>query len=64
MGESISQGYAWETNTRRPGRIRVLPIGGLKGSGLAIMMDMFGGLLTSAASEGDVVDINKDMKTP
>lgn len=34
----------------------VLPIGGPKGSGLAAMMDLFGGVLTGAAFAGDVND--------
>lgn len=34
----------------------VLPIGGPKGSGIAMMMDIFGGLLTGASFAGNVKD--------
>jgi LDH2 family malate/lactate/ureidoglycolate dehydrogenase len=34
----------------------VLPLGGPKGSGLALMMDVFAGVLTGAAFAGDVAD--------
>ncbi|KAK8201404.1 hypothetical protein M8818_005872 [Zalaria obscura] len=39
----------------------VLPIGGPKGSGLALMMDVFGGLLTGSAFGGGVIDQYKDL---
>lgn len=42
----------------------VLPIGGPKGSGLAIMMDIFGGLLTGSAFAGDVRDQFSDFSSP
>lgn len=42
----------------------VLPIGGPKGSGIAMMMDIFGGVLTGAAFAGNVVDMNGDTKKP
>ena len=42
----------------------VLPIGGPKGSGLAMMIDIFGGLLTGSAFGGDVKDQYKDFDTP
>lgn len=42
----------------------VLPIGGPKGSGLAAMMDIFGGLLTSSAFAGDVRDQYSDVAKP
>lgn len=42
----------------------VLPIGGPKGSSLAIMMDIFGGLLTGSAFAGDVKDQFSDFQNP
>ncbi|KAK9318920.1 Malate/L-lactate dehydrogenase, partial [Lipomyces orientalis] len=66
-GEEIPEGYALDENgrptTNAEAALRgvVLPIGGPKGSGLAMMMDIFGGLLTGAAFKGDVVDMNKNM---
>lgn len=65
-GESIPEGYALDefgrstTNAEAALRGVVLPIGGPKGSGLAMMMDIFGGLLSGAAFKGDVVDMNKN----
>jgi LDH2 family malate/lactate/ureidoglycolate dehydrogenase len=40
------------------------PIGGPKGSGLAIMMDIFGGLISGAAYAGDVGDMYKVLDRP
>ena len=42
----------------------VLPIGGPKGSGLAMMMDVFGGLLTGASFAGGVNDQLKVLDRP
>ena len=42
----------------------VLPIGGPKGSGLAMMMDIFGGVLSGAAYAGDVGDQYKAFDRP
>jgi LDH2 family malate/lactate/ureidoglycolate dehydrogenase len=42
----------------------VLPIGGPKGSGLAMMMDIFGGLLTGASFAGEVRDQYKVADRP
>ena len=42
----------------------VLPIGGPKGSGLAMMLDIFGGLLTGSAFGGDVKDQYNDFDNP
>lgn len=42
----------------------VLPIGGAKGSGLAMMMDIFGGLLTGASFAGGVNDQYKYLDKP
>lgn len=69
-GESIPLGYALDENGRDTTdpeaalRGVVLPIGGPKGSGIAMMMDIFGGLLTGAAFKGDVVDMNKGTSEP
>jgi LDH2 family malate/lactate/ureidoglycolate dehydrogenase len=42
----------------------VLPIGGPKGSGLAILMDIFSGIISGAAYAGDVGDQYKDFERP
>ena len=42
----------------------VLPIRGPKGSGLAMMLEIFGGLLTGSAFGGDVKDQYKDLENP
>src|SRR5262249_21243118 len=41
----------------------LLPIGGYKGSGLAIMLGLLGGVLNGAAFGRDVVDFNADDKS-
>lgn len=69
-GEPIPEGYALDKDGKPTTDAKaaldgvVLPIGGPKGSGLAMMMDIFGGLLTGAAFAGDVVDMNKNATTP
>ncbi|KIW13265.1 hypothetical protein PV08_08452 [Exophiala spinifera] len=68
--ERIPEGYALDeygrptTDPEAALRGVVLPIGGPKGSGIAMMMDIFGGLLTGAAFKGDVVDMNKNKTDP
>ena len=64
-GEKIPLGFALDAQgrpttdpTAAMGGV-VLPIGGPKGSGLAIMMDIFGGLISGAAFGGDVGDQQK-----
>ena len=58
-GESIPEGYALDAegrSTTDPTRALqgvVLPIGTYKGSGLAMLMDLFGGVLTGAACAGE-----------
>lgn len=42
----------------------VLPLGGPKGSGLAMLMDILGGVLSGAAFGGDVGDQSKDFDRP
>nr|POE74327.1 putative oxidoreductase yjmc [Quercus suber] len=69
-GESIPEGYALDehgqptTDPEAALRGVVLPMGGPKGSGLAMMMDIFGGLLTGAAFAGGVNDQFTNLKEP
>jgi LDH2 family malate/lactate/ureidoglycolate dehydrogenase len=69
-GEPIPEGYALDedgrptTNAEEALRGVVLPIGGPKGSGLAMMMDIFGGLLTGASFAGAVNDQYKNLNDP
>lgn len=66
-GEKIPEGWAIDAegkDTTDPVEALkgvVLPIGGPKGSGLAMMMDIFGGLLTGSSFGGDVNDQYKDL---
>ncbi|MGD0906354.1 MAG: Ldh family oxidoreductase [Candidatus Acidiferrales bacterium] len=65
-GESIPEGYALDAEgrpTTDPAAALqglILPMGGPKGSGLAMVMDIFGGVLTGAAFAGDVGDQTRD----
>ena len=69
-GESIPEGWALDgegRNTTDPTAAMggvVLPIGGPKGSGLAMMMDIFGGLLTGSNFAGTVNDQYKVLDKP
>lgn len=69
-GESIPEGYALDTegrSTTDPDEALkgvVLPMGGPKGSGLATMLDIFGGVLSGAAFAGGVNDQYKNLKEP
>jgi LDH2 family malate/lactate/ureidoglycolate dehydrogenase len=69
-GEKIPEGYALDAEgrpTTDPDAALkgvVLPIGGPKGSGLAMMMDIFGGVLTGAAYAGRVNDQYTNMTEP
>ncbi|KAH8817080.1 Malate/L-lactate dehydrogenase [Xylogone sp. PMI_703] len=69
-GESIPEGYALDeegrptTDPTAALKGVVLPIGGPKGSGLAMMMDLFGGVLSGASFGGDVNDQYHNMKDP
>jgi len=66
-GESIPEGWALDaagsttTDPNEALRGVVLPIGGPKGSGIAMMMDIFGGLLTGSSFAGGVNDQYKDL---
>jgi LDH2 family malate/lactate/ureidoglycolate dehydrogenase len=69
-GETIPEGYALDADGRSttdPAKALqgvILPVGGPKGSGIAMMMDIFGGVLTGAAYAGDVGDQTKDFDQP
>lgn len=69
-GEKIPEGYALDAEGRPTTDAEaalkgvVLPIGGPKGSGLAMMMDIFGGLLSGAAFAGGVNDQYKNLSEP
>ncbi|KFX90837.1 hypothetical protein V490_06249 [Pseudogymnoascus sp. VKM F-3557] len=69
-GEKIPEGYALDeegrptTDAEAALRGVVLPIGGPKGSGLAMMMDLFGGLMSGASFAGGVNDQYKNMDEP
>jgi LDH2 family malate/lactate/ureidoglycolate dehydrogenase len=69
-GETIPVGYALDADGRAttdPANALqgvILPVGGPKGSGIAMMMDIFGGVLTGAAYAGDVGDQTKDFDHP
>jgi LDH2 family malate/lactate/ureidoglycolate dehydrogenase len=70
MQEAIPEGWALDADgrpTTDPAKAlqgTILPVGGPKGSGLAMMMDIFSGVLTGAAFGGDVADQFKDFKRP
>jgi LDH2 family malate/lactate/ureidoglycolate dehydrogenase len=69
-GEKIPLGYALDAQgrpTTDPAAALqgvVLPIGGPKGSGLSMLMDIFGGVLSGAAYAGDVGDQYKAYDRP
>ncbi len=69
-GESIPAGYALDAEGRPTTdpvaalKGVVLPLGGPKGSGLAMLMDIFGGVLSGAAFAGDVGDQYKNFERP
>jgi LDH2 family malate/lactate/ureidoglycolate dehydrogenase len=69
-GEEIPLGYALDKEgrpTTDPAKALqgvVLPIGGPKGSGIAMMMDIFSGVLSGAAYAGYVRDQFTDLEKP
>ncbi|KAH8169324.1 malate/L-lactate dehydrogenase domain-containing protein [Sarocladium implicatum] len=69
-GEKIPEGYALDAEGRATTDPEaalkgvVLPMGGPKGSGLAMMMDIFGGIMSGSAFAGDVNDQYKVMDKP
>ena len=70
-GEPIPEGYALDKDGQKTtdpvaaldGGV-VLPIGGPKGSGLAMMMDIFAGVMSGSAFAGGVNDQYKEMVKP
>ena len=70
-GESIPAGYALDAqgratsdpNAALAGGV-VLPIGGYKGSGLAMLMDIMGGVISGAACAGEVASQFLDYDRP
>jgi LDH2 family malate/lactate/ureidoglycolate dehydrogenase len=52
------------TDPRRAGEGLLLPIGGYKGYGLALVFGLLAGTLNGAAMGRDVVDFNNDDTTP
>jgi LDH2 family malate/lactate/ureidoglycolate dehydrogenase len=69
-GESIPLGYALDAQGRPTTDPKaalagvVLPIGGYKGSGLSMLMDILGGLISGAAFAGGVADQYKAYDRP
>lgn len=69
-GDKIPLGYALDAAGRPTAdptealKGVVLPIGGPKGSGLSMLMDIFGGVLSGAAYAGDVTDQYKVFDRP
>ena len=69
-GERIPEGYALDpagrptTDPSVALKGVVLPIGGPKGSGLAMLMDIFGGVISGAAFGGEVPDQYKSFDRP
>jgi LDH2 family malate/lactate/ureidoglycolate dehydrogenase len=70
-GEQIPVGYALDAQGRPTTDPRaalaggvVLPIGTYKGSGLAMFMDIFGGVISGAGFAGSVGDQSKDFERP
>jgi len=70
LGAQIPLGYALDADGREttdPNEALkgvVLPLGGPKGSGLAIMMDIFGGVISGAAFAGGVRDQYSNFSEP
>jgi LDH2 family malate/lactate/ureidoglycolate dehydrogenase len=69
-GELMPEGWMIDalgrslTDPRRAEEGFLLPIGGYKGSGLALVFGLLAGTLNRAAFGRDVIDFNKDDKTP
>jgi len=69
-GESIPLGYALDAQGRPTTDPKaalggvVLPIGGYKGSGLSMLMDILGGVISGAAFAGGVADQYKSYDRP
>lgn len=69
-GETMPEGWMMDrkgqplTDPRRADEGFLLPIGGYKGYGLALVFGLLAGTLNGAAMGKDVVDFNKDDTTP
>lgn len=70
LGEPLPEGWMVDKKTGKPltdpnrsGEGMLLPIGGYKGSGLAMMLSFLAGALNGAAIGKDVVDFNADDKS-
>jgi L-2-hydroxycarboxylate dehydrogenase (NAD+) len=68
QGRELPEGWMVDRNTgdpltdpRRAGDGLLLPLGGHKGSGLALVLGLLGGVLNGAAFGRDVVDFNADL---
>jgi len=69
-GEAMPEGWMIDrqgrplTDPRRAEEGFLLPIGGYKGYGLALIVGLLAGTLNGAAMGRDVIDFNKDDRTP
>src|SRR5690349_7033538 len=69
-GESMPEGWMIDrdgkplTDQRRASEGFLLPIGGYKGYGLALVVGLLAGTLNGAAMGRDVIDFNADVATP
>jgi len=69
-GEAMPEGWMIDregrplTDPKRAEEGFLLPIGGYKGYGLALVVGLIAGTLNGAAMGRDVIDFNKDDKTP
>ncbi len=69
-GEPMPEGWMIDalgrplTDPRRAEEGFLLPIGGYKGYGLALVFSLLAGMLNGAAVGRDVIDFNKDQTTP
>ena len=69
-GESMPEGWMIDregrplTDPRRASEGFLLPIGGYKGYGLALVVGLIAGTLNGAAMGRDVIDFNADAQTP
>jgi LDH2 family malate/lactate/ureidoglycolate dehydrogenase len=69
-GESMPEGWMIDregkplTDPRRAAEGFLLPIGGYKGYGLALVVGLIAGTLNAAAMGKDVIDFNQDAVTP
>jgi LDH2 family malate/lactate/ureidoglycolate dehydrogenase len=69
-GEMMPEGWMIDregkplTDPRRAGEGFLLPIGGYKGYGLALVVGLLAGTLNGAAMGKDVIDFNQDSETP